>query len=1117
MTRALLFLTMFALLFSSAFGQGRKISGNVTSDGSPVPAATVKVSGTANGTVTDANGHFEITANPGDQLEISSIGYLTQKIEVPANGSSLQVVLQGNAKVLNETVVTALGIKRSTRTLGYSEEQISGSEIARSNAPNVVNALSGKMAGVNITNPNGVDGGSTRILIGGNNTIQGNNQPLIIVDGMPMANDFSASAQNVTAPKDWGSPINLINAEDIEDISVLKGPAAAALYGGRGANGVILITTKKGLKRQGLGVNYSVSYKTVQPYRYIKMQNEYGAGGMVSLDAPQYLTNADGKPMLTDGWNGLFVDPKTNTGPYGVSLQNQVSWTGSGVSWGPKMDGTNIQWWDGTQTADVPQPDNIKAYYKNGMQISHSVSVSGGNEWGTLRASYTRLDNTAIIPNSDYDQNTFNLGANMQMSKRLSLQITASYFINNYHNAPQLGNDEAGYQSNLIYAYGRNFRTSDLDNYKNIDGSENQYSGFPWTGNGSTKNLYWNTYENNTWQTRRKLLASAQLNYTATDFLDLMVRAGTDANNNESTTKNYPPDVLGLNGLYSRGFFKDNAFNFDYLATLHKNDIGQTGISAKLSVGGTAYQRDADGLSANNGYSAVPFLYSFNYYRAGTDISNIQVSEYNGNNKYIIQKKMNSLYGFLNLSYKNYLYIDVTGRNDWSSALPKGEWSYFFPSVSGSFIFTDALHMESSVLSFGKVRVAWAEAATDPDPYQINYVYNAGTFSGQLYTSLPTTLPAQHYKPAINRTADFGVVLGFLNDRINLDMRYYHGRSVNQILNSPLPMSSGVTGVVVNNGVLENSGFEAILKARAVNSPAIKWDIALNIAHNSNRLLSLSQGLTQVDMNNIWGASGVYISALVHQQFGTILSYDYVYDPKTHMPILQDEADLAKNGFPASMKGTLYESTPNMVSVGNATPKITGGITNTFTFNGGLSVSMLVDTKIGGQIWSGTYASMMQQGTAPETLKERDGGGLPYTTPSGQQTNWGVILPGVYPDGTVNTNVVHYYYKYIQYGVWSSGPNGSNFVHSNAVFDDSWVKMRELSINYTIPDRIVKKTKVFQAATISLVGRDLFYFYSSLPDNINPEGVNGVGNAQGIEFASLPGYRSFGVQARFSF
>ncbi len=1096
----------------------KQITGTITgAEGLPLQGASVTVAGTSKGTVTDEKGNFQIQANEGDVLVISSIGYKGMRVKVDASATySISLTKQDNS--MNEVVVTALGISRQKKALGYSQEQIKGSELAESNAPNVINAIEGKMAGVNVTSPNGVDGGSTRILIGGNNTIQGDNQPLIIIDGMPMDNTIPSAAQDVTAPKDWGSAINLINPQDIETFSVLKRPAAAALYGGRGANGVILITTKKGSKRQGLGVDYNMGYKLVDPYRYIKMQNEYGAGGMVSLNAPQYMTDGSGTPELTDGWNGLFVDPKSGTGPYGIDTWNQVSWPGTGVSWGHKMDGTMIKWWDGVMRPDVPQPDNINSYYQKGNQFTNNVSVSGGNEWGTLRASYTRLDNTAIIPNSGYNQNTFNIGASAKLTNRVNILVNVSYFTNTYHNAPQLGNSESDIQSNLVYAYGRDYRgKADNGNYRLPDGSQNKFSGFPWAGNGNAQFIYWNTYMNNEYVTRNKLIGSAQLNYEATSFLNFMVRASIDANNNQDETINTPTDPTGtLSGSYANGLIKDVANNYDWLGTLHKENIFKD-ISAKFSVGGTAYQRSSYGIAGTSSGAtfAYPGLTYFGNYVGSPQSGQIPTESW-------YQKKLNSLYAFLNLSYKNYLYLDVTGRNDWSSTLPQNEWSYFFPSFSASYVFSEALHIDPSVLSFGKLRAAWAEGAVDVLPYQINNVYTPGTFAGSITTSLPGALPAQHYKPQINKTADFGLTLGFLKNRINFDFRYYNGKSYNQVLNSPLPQSSGVTSIVVNTGVLQNSGMEMILGAKIVDQSFFKWDFSLNMSKNYNRLISLAPGATRVDMNNIWGASGTYISAVLGQEFGAIMGYDYLYDSKTHKPLLQNEAEIMQNfgvdaGTAASMKGTVYQATSTIVPIGNSTPKFRGGMTNTFSFKGGFSISTLIDWKIGGQVWCGTYASMMQQGTAPETLKERNGGGLPYTTPDGTSTNWGVILPGVYDDGSPNTTVVHYYYKYMQYGVWSSGPNNSQWIHRTGVLNDTWYKLREVSLNYAIPTSIVKKTKAFQGATVSLVGRDLFYIHSSLPDHINPEGVNGAGNAQGIEFASLPGVRAMGVQVRLSF
>jgi iron complex outermembrane receptor protein len=1010
--------------------------------------------------------------------------------------------------------VTALGIKRSEKAIGYSAEEIKGSTLAESVAPNIVSALSGKMADVNITTPNGVSGGSTRIIIDGENSILGNNQPLIVVDGMPMANDISSSATSVTSPQDWGNAINLLNPQDIQSMTVLKGPAAAALYGGRGANGVILITTKHGTERKGLGVDYNFDFESTQPYRYLKEQNEYGTGGMVSLNTPQYQKDTNGNPMLTDGWTQMFVDQSTGTGPYGIDTWNQVSWGGQGLSWGPKMDGTVLKWWDGSQRADLPQPNNMKALYKNGIQMTHNITISGGNDWGSVRASYSHLDNTAILPNTDFQQNSFNISTNLQASKKLTMAASVSYFERNYHNAPELGNSDVGsWQKRLLYNIGRNWQEDDLSNYINADGSRKDLSLMPWSGNNTY--ILWDIMENNAWQDSKKLIGTIQANYTPTNFLDIMLRGSLDNNNIENITKNKPTDVLGVtNGYYSHGLSEDYANNVDFLATLHAEDMLSSKINGKLSFGGTSYNRSEYSISGStpNTPFVVANYYYFNNYTGLTQASQIPSELYYG-------KKMNSLYSFLDLSYNDFLFLEVTGRNDWSSTLPKNSWSYFYPSYSGSFVFSQVLKLPKFI-SFGKLRAAWAEGAIDTDPYAINLTYNTGAFAGEPTSSLNSSIPALHYKPQINKTADFGITLGLIQNRINVDVRYYLGHSYNQIFNSPLPQSSGVTSNVISSGVIDNSGIDFSINAKIINDPFFKWNIGLNYSHNTNRLISLSNGVNRVDMDNIWGNNGVYISAVVGHPLGCIMGYDYVYDPKTHLPILQDANMLAKNGFPASMVGTMYESTQStgkMGIIGNSTPKFRGGLTNAFTFKGGFSLSMLIDCKIGGQIWSGTYATLMQQGLAPATLKERNGGGLPYTTPDGTQTNWGVILPGVYPDGTINHTVVHYYYKYMQYGVWSSGPDGSNWIHSSGVLTDTWVNMREIALNYMIPENWIQKTHVFQSATVSLVGRNLFYIYSSLPDNINPEGVNGAGNAQGIEFASLPSTRTLGIQVRLSF
>jgi len=1095
---------LFSFLGVAAIAQTRQIKGTVTDakNNNPMLSVTVQVKNKNIQTTTGDGGSFILSVPAGSVvLEFSYVGYGTKEVTVAAGETSVAVSLEEGGNGLNDVVVTALGVKRSPRALGYTTQQVAGTDVSRSNAANIGVGLTGRVASLNVISPNGVDGGTTKLVIDGNNSITGNNQPLIIVDGVPMNNDIPSNAQSVTNPQDFGSPLNLLNAEDIESYNVLKGPAAAALYGGRGANGVIMITTKKGAKKNGLGVDYTMGYKSIEPYRYIKMQNEYGAGGMTTLNTPYYRLDGNGNPALSDGWDQQFVDDKTGSGPFGVNSWDQVSWPGNGLSWGPKMTGTPITWWDGTTKKDVPQPDNMKLLYKNGNTVSHTVAVQGGGDWGSIRVSYSRLDNTAILPNSNFQQNTFNLGSNLKVSDKVTVQVNASYFVNTYLNAPMLGNDDVGsWQKKLLYNSPRNYQGEDIAVYKNPDGTRNNLSSFPWVGNNRYQ--VWDIYENNETVTRRKLLGSAQINYEATSFLNFMFRAGVDANNNEDVKENHPTDLTGTNGgLYAHGLSRDNTSDLIGMGTLHTENFLTPGLSAKLGGGAESYNRDAYGLTGTNSAWSVANFYSFSTY-TGTPGATSESGQ-------IIRNKQNSVFGFLNLGYKNFLFLDATGRNDWSSPLPVGQQSYFYPSVSSSFVFTELMHANPSFLSFGKVRAAIAQGAVAPDPFLVNFTYNTGSFAGQPTSSLPGTLPAFHYKPQTNTTYDFGLSLGFMNNRINVDMRYYHGKADNQIVQTPLPNTSGVSSLYVSQGSLQNSGAEISVNAKIIATKKFRWDATLNLSHNSNKLLALAPGADRIDLASIWGSNGPTISAKVGDQFGTIYGYDYVY--KNGQPLLVD----APYGN-AAMKGTMYQSTSTTVPIGNATPKVIGGLSNVFTF-GNLSIGTLVDAKIGGDMWSGSYGTIMQQGQSVESLKERDGGGLPYTTPDGTKTNWGVILPGVYSDGTKNTTVVHYYYKYIPYGVWSSGSQYSNWIDRNDVVKDTWIKMREISVNYSIPKKVIQKTHVFQAATVSLVGRDLFYIYTTVPDRINPEGSNGVGNAQGIEFASLPGVRSLGVQLRVSF
>ncbi len=965
--------------------------------------------------------------------------------------------------------------------MGYSTESFDGEAITKSDAPNVVNALSGRSAGVQVISPNGVDGGTTRFVIRGNNNISANNQPLIVVDGVPLENQ--AGLEDIGLGVDWGSAINNINPADIANINILKGPTASALYGARGANGVVLITTKRGKKQKGIGINYMVTHKTIQPYYYRDVQNTYGAGGPVSLLEPEFAVGDDGILLYPR-------DTHTSEGPFGESTFTTFGFYSTGVSWGPKMLGQQVRWWDGEVRSFDPQPDNLKQYFSEGHTTTHNISFSGGGEMGTMRVSLSRAEHEAIIPNSEYNQTTVNLGSSLNISSKVKADLSVSYFNYQRLNAPTLGDDNnKSFGKGILYSWPRSYKGLEEELNFLPNGTRNDYGGnYPFTF--TPPHLWWNTYNNNTSLDRNKLLGALTLTYDVTPWLSLMGRVGMDFTLNEFETRNNPIDALGINeGFYSNELNRDFVTNNEFLVTAKKENLFGSNFNASVSVGGTQWQRTRYGLKGESGEWVSPWLFSFNNYE--DELNSPEISEVR------YEKQINSVYGFLNLSYSNFLFLEVAGRNDWSSALPLNNNSYFYPSGSLSFIASEALQGLPEWWSFWKVRGAYAQTASDTDPFQLDFVYEIGSFGGNQTATLPETIPPIALTPQQANSYEIGTTLGFFDDKINLDFTYYSIRSFDQILDSPLPNSSGANKIRINTGELENKGFEAILNVQVLKTRDMFLETGINISRNRNYVVSLGEEASLLELANIWDLNGPAIAVREGEEYGTIVGYDYVYH-ENGQPILNDA-------------GTHYQISDSRVPIGNASPDFTGGWTMRLGYKG-FTLSSLVDAKIGGDIYAGSYVIGLQTGQSPETLVERDGGGLPYTDPEGNVRNVGVVLDGVYADGTPNDKVVHYYFKYVpNAGGWG------HFLSKPGVLDNTWVKLRELSLSYEFPERLLSQSKIFQNLSISLVGRDLFYLYTSLPDRINPEGGNGSGNAQGLEWASYPGTRSVSLGVRVGF
>lgn len=1106
MKKVLIFLISYLFVSGAVLAQIHAVTGTVTSqeDGSTLPGVTVMIKGTTRGAITAIDGKYLLgDVLPQSVIVFSFVGFTPVEITV-GDQRTIDVSLKPAMVNLDEVVVTALGVKREKREIGYSSEKMDTKEITRSNSPNVISALTGRSAGVSVSQGDGVDGGSTRIVIRGNNNLAKNNQPLIVVDNVPM--DNTSGLDNVGRGVDWGNAISDLNSFDIEDYTVLKGGAASALYGERGANGVILITTKRGKKQTGLGITYNYNYKVSHPYRYREVQNKYGAGGPVTLSEPGFPVDAEGV-LLYPGIYGndkliLNQDGETST------TAEQFGYYGSAVSWGPEMNGQMVKWWDGEMRQYSPQPDNFKMAFQDGITQTHNISVQGGTDKGTLRLSFSRQDQTPVVDNSNSTRNTINVGTNIKISEKLRADAALTYVSFNRLNSPMLGEDANSFSKGFLYSWPRSYQGIDKQNYQLADGSQNPLDGYPFMY--VDKNLWWNYYNNNTWQNRDKYSGSVSLICNLTPWLTATGRASRDFTVEQFESKNKPIDYIGLmEGGYSNSLARTTINNLDFFLAADKESILGSKLDARFTLGSSRWNYDSYGMSGHSGIWYYPNMYTFFNYTEPT-----YTTDENGNSilvdpgnttasmipsETILTQRTNSVFSFLNLAYDKYLFLELTGRNDWSSTLPDNNNSFFYPSVSLSFIATEAfrLHEKYPWLYFLKIRGGLAQTANSAEPYKKNFYYKTGLFGGQQSSTLPDVIPPAELRPQFVNGYEAGLNIGLFENRIDIDFTYYYKHCFDQILDLPVPVSSGASTITINQGELSNKGFDITINTVPVRTSDILLKVGLNMYRNRNYIVSLGGYSGSYHLADIWGLNGPAMELFEGDEYGTITGYDYVYD-KNGNRILNDE-------------GTKYMITDTRVPIGNASPKFRGGLTTELLYKN-FRLGFLVDTKWGGDIYCGSYVIALQTGQSPSTLLERDGGGLPYTDPDGVVRNVGVILEGVYADGTPNDKVVNYLYKYLpNAGGWGK------FVSTPGILEDTWVKMREISLSYDLPKDILTKTKVFQSLTLSVVGRDLFYFYSSLPDNINPEGIMGTGNAQGFEWASFPGTRSFTFGATVTF
>ncbi len=1054
MKRTLL-VTVFTFLVGILGYAQTTFSGKVLDENNiPLPGASVVLKGSSTGAAANFDGDFKIELPSDNQiLVISYIGYLSTEFD--ATGlTTAEIMLQPDSQKLDEVVVTALGIKRSKKSLGYASQELDSDEIAAAREPNLLNGLSGKVAGLQITNsPSGI-GGSARVTIRGDASLNINgNSPLFIVDGTPISNEIVGSNSSGTQDVDYGNGASEINPENIESINVLKGPAAAALYGARAANGAIIITTKKGTSTKGkLGITVNMGVTIENIMMLPDWQNEYGQGNNQQF---------------------AFVDGN------GSGIADGVD-----ESWGPRLDtGLLIPQFDspredGTRGGDylvsdspiiatpwVSQPDNTKDFFNTGYTKTNSISISKSGDLGNFRLSFQNLDQEGVIPNTDLERNTVNLSAGLNLTDKVTINANINYIKSDSGNRPSLsyGTESIMY---LFIWYGRQLNTNSMRDYW-MPGQENIQQ-FNYNYNYHD-NPFFNVYENTNSQDKDRIYGNISANYKINDNWSLLVRSGRDFYRDLRTKKRAFSTQRFPLGYYREDnvFFEES--NTDFLASYDK-DLSEK-FKINISVGGNQFRQKQDFTKTIAPQLINPGVYSFNNTRKPLEVSS--------NNK---EKRINSLYGFARFSYDEKIYLDITGRNDWSSTLPSDGNSYFYPSATLSVIANDIFELPEFV-SFAKLRAAYAEVGNDTDPYKLSSFYtNENPFGDNPVLTESSLIPNSNLKPEITSSYEFGIDLRLFQSRVNLDATYYSGATKNQIIPISTDVSSGYTRKLINAGEVRNYGFEAIANFIPIRTDNFTWNATFNFSTNKSEVTDLGGvDYTLTDRN------GVYIQAREGGSISAIYGRGFQRVEDESSPSF-GEIIFNEQGIP--------QRTDDLVYQGDYAPDYTLGLMNSFKYKA-LDFSFLFDTRQGGIVVSRTKTIGSTSGQLKETLVGRETGIVGV----------GVVetSPGVYVPNTTNVDVRTY--------------NNQYYKRDNveaAKYDASYTKLREVSLGYTFPKRLLSKLPI-QNARLSITGRNLLLWTDN--PHFDPETVSVSGGTlqPGIENMSYPSTRSFTFNLKLDF
>lgn len=1017
-------------------------------NGIPLQGANVSVRGQRTSAQTAADGTFSITASPGNVLVITSVGFEQREVTVGSD-DNIAVTLTIKTQEMNEVIVTAAGIRREAKTLGYSAPTIKNEELTRGRDRSVLNSLQGKVAGVNITSSSGGVGSSTRIVFRGGTSLLGNNQALIVVDGIPIDNSQIDPGDNLNTQVDPGNRGNDINPEDVESVTVLKGPAAAALYGSRAANGALIITTKSGkrlgAKKAEVTLNSSFTFEEI--LKLPKYQNEYGQGGQKETDLRE------------------------------------------NFSWGPKFDGQLRPWGqvvDGEQQVKpyVGLKNNVKEFFDIGQQFNNGITLSQNNDRNSYYLSFNHLNQKGIMPGTEYNRSSLRFTGTAEISPKLTSTATMNY-IRSMGDLSVQGQGNSPYDQ--VLQTPRDIPLRELKDYKNnkfatLSGYYGAYTVNPWYFLGE------DSYLSNV----ERILGSMEFTYKPLSWIDVMYRIGTDVVNDgrkQITSKRSIADPNNQNkGTEYPGTYAENTISIRELTsdlTVSTKFKLTNDLSLRVMVGHNFRQRTADNILSQINDLVIPGLYNLGNSSGPPVVANTYA-----------KRRLFGAYGDINIAFKNFLFLELTGRNDWSSTLPKDNRSFFYPSANISFAFSDAFKMPSWV-SYGKIRASAAKVGNDANPYllQSNFVPGIvadGYANSQLTFPLNgiagftvgATIGNPNLTPEFTTSYEGGLEASFLKSRIGVDLTYYYNKTTDQIITLPIAATSGYTSRVTNIGQVSNKGFEILLRGQPIRTKDFVWEISATYAKNTSNVDRIAPGTTSITIPG--GFNGASIVATVGKPYGQFFGSGFLRDSLGRVVVN------GTTGYPLT--------DPQAKTHGTYFPDYIASLYNSFTYKG-ITLTVLFDTKQGGKFFSRTRSLQVFTGTDPLTLyNDREAFVIP---------NSSVLDPatGKYVENTTPVQNAQNYW--------------TNFVANNGIenlIDASFIKLREASLSYRLPQQWLRKIRFLSGVQVGLVGRNLWIKTAKENTYSDPETSSfGTGNAQGYEYGSIPSVKNYGANIRIVF